>query len=322
MATMTRTREEAIFLNLFGLELSSVDDPRPLAGIQAATVASDPGSGSTTFLARLPSQWEHVTEAEEATLELFLFDGDLAAAGTRVHAGGYVCVPQGAGTTRLDSDGGARALVLWNPNLPSFPPPYAHVRAVDAWKEPLLSRNPESLTSTYRSLRTPDFNEQGFNGGPGGFFRLSYLAPGAASPFQHVHHRCWEEGIMLAGDLFLADRGLFAPGSYIAFPQEFWHAVLASQTGAAMLVHTNAPMDYPWVLRDYPLAEEMCADYLHQFSFGSQPKHTEWQDTPWVEWQERPEFKEWLNDPGYEAWGTEVGAGVAWEARSRWKWSV
>ena len=45
-------------------------------------------------------------------------------------------------------------------------------------------------------------------------------------------------------------------------------------------------------------------------------------DTPWVAWQERPEFKEGLSDPGYEAWGTEVGASVAWEARSRWKWSV
>jgi hypothetical protein len=322
MASMTRTREETIFLNLFDLGLSSlVDGPTLLADTEAAVVASDPASGSTTYLARLSPDWEYVNDTNDATVELFLFGGDVAAEGPRVHAGGYVCVPQGAGSTRLDSEGGALALVLWNPNLPSFPPPYAGVRAVDAWTEPLLSRNADNLTSTYRSLRVPDFNEQGFNGGPGGFFRLSYLAPGTTSPFQHVHHCCWEEGIMLAGDLFLADRGLFAPGSYISFPQEFWHAVLASQTGAAMLVHTNAPMDYSWVLRDYPLAEEMCADYLHTFRFGSQPKHTEWQDTPWVEWQQRPEFQEWLNDPAYEACATDVGAGVAWDARARWSWN-
>ena len=322
MATTTRIREEAIFLNLFDLVMEEQAAPAPLAGVDAAVVATDPGTGSTTFLARFPANWEHTSDTAEATLELFVFEGDVAAAGTRVNAAGYVCVPQGAGDTRLDSEEGALALVPWNPNLPSFPPPYASVRAVESWKEPLLSRNPDNLHSTYRSLRVPDFNEQGFNGGPGGFFRLSYVAPGTTSPFQHVHHCCWEEGIMLAGDLFLADRGLFAPGSYIAFPQEFWHAVLATATGAAMLVHTNAPMDYPWILRDYPLAEEMCADYLAQYRLGTSPRHTPWQDTPWVEWQERPEFQEWLNEPGYEAWGSEVGAGVAWDARARWTWSL
>ncbi|MCY4086227.1 MAG: hypothetical protein OXG37_04900 [Actinomycetia bacterium] len=322
MSTMPRTRDEAIFLNLFDLSMEVRLEPAPLAGLEAAFVSGDMNSGSATFLARLPAGWDVQTDATQATLELFVFEGDVAAGETRVHSSGYLCVPQGGATTRLQSKGGALSLVFWNPNLPSFPPPYARVRAVESWQEPLMSRNPDNLSSTYRSLRVPDFNEQGFNGGPGGFLRLSYLAPGTTSPYQHVHHCCWEEGIMLAGDLFLADRGLFAPGSYIAFPQEFWHAVLATQTGAVMLVHTNAPMDYPWVLRDYPLAEKMCSDYLRNYRLGHSPRHTDWQNTPWIEWQERSEFREWLDAPGYEAWAGEVGLNVAWESRARWKWSL
>lgn len=321
MTTLPRTRDQALFLDLFSLPLAPLAAPSPLAGVDGAVVSGDPATGSTTYLARLPAGWEHTTEALEATLELFLFGGDVAAGGARVHAGGYVAVPQGAGTTRLESAGGALALVLWNPSLPAFPPPYCGVRAVESWQEPLRARNPDNLSSTYRSLRVPDFNEQGFNGGPGGFFRISILAPGTTSPFQHVHHACWEEGIMLAGDLFIADRGIFAPGSYVAFPQELWHAVLATQTGAVMLVHTNAPMDYPWILRPYPLAEEMCADYLRRFRIGAPQRHTEWHDTPWAEWQQRSEFQEWLADPATQAWGDEVGAGVAWRARSHWQWT-
>ena len=126
---------------------------------------------------------------------------------------------------------------------------------------------------------------------------------------------------MLAGDLFLGDRGLLAPGSYIAFPQELWHAVLATQTGAVMLVHTNAPMDYPWILRDYPLGAEMCADYMHRYKLGTGHRHTSWEDTPWVEWQQRQEFQEWLASPASVAWGDEVGQGQAWAARSHWQWS-
>ena len=324
MPEITRTRDEALFLSLYDLPLTvqSAAVPLPLAGLESALVSGDPVSGSITYVARFPAGWEHTTQALEATLELFLFEGDLAAGPTRVHQDGYVCVPQGSGTTKLTSVGGARALVLWNPNLPSFPPPYVGVRAVESWAEPLRSRNVENLSSTYRSLRVPDFNEEGLNGGPGGFFRLSYLAPGTRSAFQHIHHCCWEEGIMLAGDLFIADRGVFAPGSYIAFPQEFWHAVLATQTGAVMLVHTNAPMDYPWILREYPLAEEMCADYLRNFDLGRGHRHTPWADTPWSEWQQRPEFQEWLAGPASAAWDDVVGAGSAWAARSRWRWSA
>ena len=36
-------------------------------------------------------------------------------------------------------------------------------------------------------------------------------------------------------------------------------------------------------------------------------------------WREDPDFV--LNDPAYEAWATDVGAGVAWDARARWNWS-
>ena len=321
MLEITRTREQALCLDLFALPTATQPGPGPVTGLEAAQISGDPVSGSITYLARFPAGWEHTATALEATVELFLFEGDMAAGSTRVHAGGYLCVPQGSGATKLSSVGGAYGLVLWNPNLPAFPPPVFGVRAVETWAEPLRSRDATNLYSTYRSLRVPDFNEQGFNGGPGGFFRLSYLAPGMTSPYQHIHHRCWEEGIMLSGDLFLADRGLLAPGSYIAFPQEFWHAVLATQTGAVMLVHTNAPMDYPWILRDYALAEEMCADYLRRYKLGKSHRHTSWEDTPWVEWQQRPEFQEWLASPASVAWGDEVGPGQAWVARSHWQWS-
>ena len=61
---------------------------------------------------------------------------------------------------------------------------------------------------------------------------------------------------------------------------------------------------------------------MRNYRLGAGPRHTAWADTKWVEWQQRPEVLEWAADPANPAWGSEVGAGVAWTARSRWSWTV
>lgn len=306
--------------NIWDLGMSTLTEPALLHGSEGVVLSHDPQSGSTTYLAKVQPGWSRRETAEEATIEIFLLEGDLTAAGKTVGSAGFASLPQGlTGDVELSSARGFCALVYWNPNMPTFPPPYVGVRVTRGWDEPARQRTPGSLDQVYRSLRLPDFVGDGFNGGPGGMLRMSTLGPGMTSPYQHVHHECWEEAVVLTGDVFLADRGLLGPGSYIAFPQEFWHAVLATQGGAQMIVHSNSPMGYPWVLRDYPLGQRMVDDYLDTMPLARPVKHTPWAETHYPEWQKSPEFQAWLASDAAKPWASEEARGAASAYRSTWK---
>lgn len=307
-------------LNIWDLELGEPAEPELLHGARAAVLSHDPQTDSTTYLARLPAGWQRREPADEATIELFLLDGDLTAAGRRVGSGGYACLPQGLGeAVELSSQGGCTALVYWNPNLPTFPPPYAGLRVTRAWDEPLLQRTPGSTDQVYRSLRLPDFSDQGFNGGPGGMLRLTTLSPGMKSPQQHVHRECWEEGVILAGDVFLGNGGLLGPGSYLSFPQALWHGILATQGGVTLIVHSNAPMGFPWTLRDHPLAHRMVDDYLDTMPLARPAGHVPWAESRYADWQSSPDYRAWLATEAASPWAGDEPHDTANAYRATWR---
>jgi hypothetical protein len=48
----------------------------------------------------------------------------------------------------------------------------------------------------------------------------------------------------------------------VVYPQEFYHALFATRSSALILVHTDAPMGYPWPPRDYPEVDKLVGAYL------------------------------------------------------------
>ena len=89
-------------------------DVRLLHGLESKLISHDAVTGASTSMARLPASWSQTHGDEEATLELFVCEGDLSVEGAEVGAGGYAFVPRGAGCD-LGSTGGAQALVFSNP---------------------------------------------------------------------------------------------------------------------------------------------------------------------------------------------------------------
>lgn len=296
------------FYNVLALERAPLDGPEPVAGLAGALMSHDPRSGARTSIIAVPPGWRGRSDGRGASFELFLLSGDMALDGARVGASGYIHLPQGCGGGELASTAGALALAFWNPNLPAFPYPYTRNRTLRAWQQPWVDSVPGSHGVRHKSLRLPDPapqpGQEGFDGGPGGYLRFQYIEPGLIAADEHVHHECFEEIILLAGDCFLLNEGQMGLGSVVVHPQEWYHAPFVSRSGAIILVHTDAPMGFPWPPRPYPHGAERAAEWLDTTPWDAPTPHVPWADHPMAADQEA--------DPAYRAW-RETGAG-----RARW----
>lgn len=310
-------RDEPQFFNIYELDSERLRDPGLLYGVEGSILSRDSRTGSATYIAQLHSGWQWTEDLEDATLEIFVLEGDLRVDGTRVGGGGYAFIPQGSSSTELTSESGALALVFWNPDMPLFPPPYTRVRVTKYWKEP-WHEAPHRLVlhgTFFKSLRLPDFSGD-FEGGPGGFLRFFAHMPGNNDPRQHVHHDCWEEMFILRGDIFMPERGIVGFGTCLANPQEFWHAPFTSHGGCVMITHTDGPMG-PWGLREYPSGDELIEAYLDSTSWAKPQEERRWEESEWRAWEDKPEHQAWRTRREWEAWSDEVGREMASKSRAR-----
>jgi hypothetical protein len=306
---MTHTRRDAPgFYNLLALGRGRLDAPDALGGLAGAMMSEDPRSGAATYVIEIPLGWRGRTDAKLASLEFFLLRGDLALDGEGVGASGYIHVPQLCSGGELSSRAGALALAFWNPNLPCFPYPLTRNRTSKAWAEPWVDSIPGSHGVRHKSLRKPDPTphpcDEGFDGGPGGYLRFQFIEPGMIAAAEHVHHECFEEIILLQGDCFLVNEGQMGIGSVVVHPQEWYHAPFCSRSGALILVHTDAPMGFPWPPRPYPEAETLAAAYLDAAPWDLPTEHVDWPDHPVAAMQEHSAaYQAWRKGEGRNKWG-------------------
>lgn len=327
-------RDEPTFYNFLALDDDSGDRPDLFGGLSGALMSRDRHSDAETHVVKIPAGWRGRTDARDASIEFFVLSGDLALANERVGAGGHVHLPQGCGGGELGSKTGARAIVFWNPNLPSFPYPYTRKRLLETHAVPWVNSVPGAHGVMHKSLRlpdpTPETPEAGFDGGPGGYLRFQFIAPEMIAEGEHVHHECWEEIILLQGDVLLVNEGQMGVGSVVSHPQEWYHAPFTSRGGALILVHTDAPMGFPWPSREYPGAVDLCTRYLAETGFDEPVGHIDWANHPLAKIQDdNPEYRRWRdsddaplwgdNDPGREVPWRPGGRGTTSQFRSSWK---
>lgn len=298
-------RDEPTFYNSLALERARLDAPGPLGGCTGALMSKDKVSGALTYVIEFPAGWQSRFDAKEASLEFFVLSGNLTMNGDEVGSGGYIHLPQLLGGAELGSRTGATAFAFYNPNMPSFAYPVTRNRTIKSWQGEWINSMPGAHGVMHKSLRQPDPvphpTLEGFDGGPGGFLKFMYISPGMIAEQEHVHHECFEEIILLQGDVLLVNEGQMGIGSVVCHPQEWYHAPFYSKSGALILVHTDSPMGYPWPGRDYPNSRKLAAEYLDNLPWDTPTEHIPWQEHPLRDLQESSET--------YQAWRkTEAGA--------------
>jgi hypothetical protein len=307
------------FYNFLAFDRAPLKDvPDVVGGLTGALMSKDLNTGAHTFVVELPPKFKKQYDGKIGALEFFTLSGDLSLNGDKVGAAGYLHLPQGCGGGEVRSETGALCLVWWNPNAPAYPPPYTDNRTLKIRDMEWVYSLPDYHGLMHKSLRLPDPSNtpyqhpDGFcaDGPPGGYLRYTFIAPGIKAPYEHVHHECFEEIIMIGGDTLLADEGIMAPGTVTCHPQEWWHGPFASRTGALIIVHTDAPMGYPWPPRDYPFQEEVCNAYMDESRYDVPAQHTDWADTPWVRFQQKDKFKKWEASKDAAEYGNVVGRDV------------
>src|SRR5262245_37214969 len=219
-------RDEPQFFDVYAQPWRKYANHESVAGLQARLVTQDVRTSSATYVVRFPPGFRRTLRAEEAAFECFLLEGDLAVGARRVRAGGFLAIPIGCGPADVVSDGGASAYVFVNTAADLQLPAYTvGIHSSNVWQEPWI---PSSLTGmrhgvASKSLRVPDVRGATLAGPPSGFLRMTMMTPGFVEPRHEVHHSCWEEIIIVSGDLVMRDRGRLAPGTLLSNPRELWH---------------------------------------------------------------------------------------------------
>lgn len=266
-------RAEPQFFNIFEQPWRTLDGVEAAHGLETRLISRDTDTGAATFMSRLPAGWMHTASNRDGTLELFVLDGSLTVDGEGVVTSGVIALPQGAEPRTLGAPAGAQVLAFWSPGLPSIEAKITSVQA-EPWVETEMPHMQHS--SYHKSLRTPDIAEGDLHGGPGGVLRFVLIVPSLGTEQEEVHHACWEELIVLRGDLVMPERGYAAAGTYLANPPDFWHGPWTSHGGNLHLVQTVVPVGIEY--RDYPGGPELMGDHVDTTSWVEQPAHRRWSD--------------------------------------------
>lgn len=225
----------------------AIDDlpPEPLAGaplfegLDARTISRG-ADGAATLLLDVPAGYAGDGHPD-GRLDLFVLDGALSVAGAALAGGGFATLARGE--TRVSTgELPARVIAIWQPGgaaRPAGAAPHTASAWDRAWETNTQPGTPFGLMR--RRLREDD---AGAPQGPvGGWVRLVHVVPGWCTDGQERHAGCWEENILLRGDVYMADRGAaIRTGDCLANPPGHWHGPMATKAGALFLVHCDAPM--------------------------------------------------------------------------------
>ncbi len=271
-------RDEAQFFNIFDLPWRAENDLAMFHGLDSRLVTKDPSSSSRTYMVHVPGGWSHTEQAEDGSLEIFVYEGDMTGNGTRVGAGGYLAVPRGGGTLEMSSANGAHLLVFWNENVRAEDYYDGQPFVSSVWRESWVSTEMPELNHgiMHKSLRWPDPSGGDRHGGPAGMIRFILMTPGFGETRQEAHHETWEEVIFLHGDLLIPQRGVHGAGTLLNNPPDLLHGGLITQKGGILLLHCDHPMDVEFTCLTH--GQQIADDYRDMESWLPGGGHKEWKD--------------------------------------------
>jgi len=231
----------------------------PLFSALEARVISRDSAGACTLEVETPAGWR-ATADPDGQLDIFVLDGELAVAGERLAGGGFTTLPRGETVVSGAPDAPARVIAIWRPAADARAPgsrPHIASAWDRSWETNTQPGTPFGLMR--RRLREDDAGPP--QGPTGGWVRLVHVVPGWCTEGEERHVDCWEENILLRGDVYMADRrAAIRTGDCLANPPGHWHGPMATKGGALFLVHCDHPMGVE--LRNEGASDEDLQQYL------------------------------------------------------------
>lgn len=233
-------RDEPQCFSIETRPLEALDGPTLLSAHPGRIVSHDPDTGGVTALTTLARGWRDDVDPGDGLLEAFVLDGTLAVDGRPLRSASYLRLPPGGATLEAHDD--VRVVVFWHARR--RPPEGQREPVVTwAWERPWEHVVFEDFPVGLMTLRLREDDHGGGTEGPtGGWIRLTQAAPGYANRLQERHPGCFEENILLAGDMHMPGRGTMGPGTCLSNPSGHWHGPMGTRTGGLFLVHCDAPM--------------------------------------------------------------------------------
>jgi hypothetical protein len=258
------SRDRPQLFTIRALPSEDIDEPSLLHDLPSRIVSRG-ASGALTALATVPAGWRASAALEGGRLDLLVLAGELNLLGRRLGTGSFATLPghgvKATGRAREE----ATVLAFWNPDATVHS---TVLYATSAWERPwettLLPGVPAGLMR--KRLREDDVGAP--QGPTEGWIRLIHAVPGWRSIDEERHVGCWEENILLHGDMYMTRRGEIRAGDCLANPADLWHGPMATRWGALFVVHCDRPMNVEWrPARSSPRSIE---DYLRTASWTCQ----------------------------------------------------
>jgi hypothetical protein len=236
------SRDRPQLFTIRALPSEGIDEPSLLHDLPSRIVSRG-GSGAFTALASVPGGWRASGTLESGRLDVLVLAGELVLLGQRLGAGSFATLPGHGAKVRGGAREEATVLAFWDPDATV---PSTVLYSTSAWERPwetvLLPGVSAGLM--LKRLREEDVGEQ--QGPAGGWIRLVHAVPGWRSTAEERHVDCWEENILLHGDMYMTRRGEIRAGDCLANPPGLWHGPMATRSGALFAVHCDRPMNVEW----------------------------------------------------------------------------
>jgi hypothetical protein len=242
------SREEPQLFSIADLASELVDQPPLLRDTDVRVVSRAPG-GALTALASLEDGWTATAFVPSGCLDLLVLAGQLDLEGRHLASGSFATVPIGGIETHCRAVTASHVLFFWDP---ADPIASTSLYVASSWERPWETNTlPGVPTGLMRKrLREDDIGAP--EGPERGWVRLIHVVPGWHSTDEERHVGCWEENILLDGDMHMTDRGEMRAGDCLANPPGLWHGPMASRGGALFVVHCDRPMNVEWRSRESP----------------------------------------------------------------------
>lgn len=257
------------FVRLDGLSMRSWMPQGRFAGLRAASLSRDDGTGAETLVVEACALWRWDDAVRwPHDVEIFVLAGTLVVDGRVLRAGGYAHWPAGAACGSCSSPTGARFLWMAGDGAAPVATGTGELTVTDTTTMPWAPS--PSFEGRSSEEAGPGLGVRFLREDPrtGAYTLMTRHAPGWYDP-RLESHDTWEELVLLEGDYLMGETGVVDAGTYIFRPGSRPHGPQATRDGAVWFCRGERRIDFRFTATQW--ADEQVARYLRRGDEATPP---------------------------------------------------